>query len=105
MINIDFKYHSENVPQIDTSDSKTNSLVELNGFFISHFLKLMYNTVDVLASNDPAFGDSSGEKIFREFLLNEYGKVMSNKFQLTNAMMERYIKDEKHINNMVDVST
>lgn len=104
MINTNFKYNLNNSAKISIEDHKSNPVMELNGFFISHFFKLMYNTVDVLASNDPAFGDSSGEKIFREFLLNEYGKVMSTKFQLTNEMMDRYMQNIK-LEKTIDVTT
>jgi Rod binding domain-containing protein len=83
---IKFTNEIDKVPNINKD--KESVAKELNGYFISHFLKLMYETVDI--NKDDAFGGSSGEKIFREFLLNEYGKTMSDKFQLTNDMMSRY---------------
>jgi hypothetical protein len=97
MINTDFK-NSIGI------NSKTDMINELNGFYISHFFKLMYNTIDVMKENNILFGDDSGEKIFREFLLNEYGTVMSSKFQLTNTMMDRYFQDKQN-DIMIDVST
>lgn len=70
-------------------------LNDLNGFFISHFFKLMYGTVDVVHSEDSAFGQSSGEKIFREFLLNEYGNIMGKKFHLTNEIISPYLNAQR----------
>ncbi len=96
MINTDYRYELErNSEVIRSNDNKNVAIKELNGFFISHFLKLMYDTVDVMRVDDPSFGNSSGEKIFREFLLNEYGNVMSDKFHLTNGMMDRYFNNVK----------
>ncbi len=83
----------ERVPNIKQISDRQKALDEMNGFFISHFFKLMYNTVDIM-NTDNAFSGGSGEKIFREFLLNEYSTVMSSKFQLTNDMIERYIAPE-----------
>jgi hypothetical protein len=78
-----------------SSDPKV-VIKDLNGFFISHFLKLMYDTVDVANSDESVLGQSSGEKIFREFLLNEYGDIMSEKFQLTNDMISQYLQNSKN---------
>ena len=100
MINKDYRYEQGLIP----SNDPNIAINELNGFFISHFLKLMYNTVDVMNIDNPAFSNGSGEKIFREFLLNEYGKVMSEKFHLTNKMMGRYFHNIKP-DVSIDVST
>lgn len=69
---------------------KDNPVNELNGFFISHFFKLMYSTVDAI-NNDEGIISNSGEKVFRDFLLNEYGNKMSNNLQLTNDLTNKYI--------------
>ncbi len=100
MINTDFQY---SVSQLYAETNKTKTIKELNGFYISHFLKLMYNTVDVLKVNDGSFGAGESEKIFRDFLLNEYGKAMSDRFQLTNSTFDRYCKDE-NLNRILDVN-
>lgn len=83
----------ERVPNVKQVSDRQKAIDEMNGFFISHFFKLMYNTVDVIQT-EGAFSGSSGEKIFREFLLNEYSTAMSGRFQLTNNMIERYIVPE-----------
>jgi len=105
MINTDFRYELEKIPSLKQSDGPNNAVNELNGFFISHFLKLMYDTVEVMSSNESGFSDGSGEKIFREFLLNEYGKEMSSKFQLTNEMMGRYFSNTNILDTTLDIST
>ena len=80
----------DKIPQVKQFKDPKSAVNEMNGFFISHFFKLMYNTVDSMQT-DTAFGGSSGEKIFREFLINEYGNVMSEKFNLTSDMLEKYV--------------
>ena len=88
MIDNKFINSTDTIPNV----KKETAARELNGYFISHFFKLMYETVNI--NHDEAFGGGSGEKIFREFLLNEYGKTMSDKFQLTNDMMNRYFNQD-----------
>jgi hypothetical protein len=84
----------ETIPNIKPISDRRKAIDDMNGFFISHFFKLMYNTVDIM-DTDNAFSGGSGEKIFREFLLNEYSTAMSGKFHLTNDMIERYVTPEK----------
>lgn len=91
----------EKIPDVKNTQSKEAAIKELNAFFISHFFKLMYETVDILKTDD-AFSGGSGEKIFREFLINEYGKTMSDKFQLTNDMMSRYFQNHATPNISVE---
>lgn len=81
------------IPSVQKVSDSQKALRDMNGFFISHFFKLMYNTLDIMES-DNAFSGSSGEKIFRDFLLNEYSTAMSSKFKLTDAMIERYVSNK-----------
>ena len=80
----------DRIPHIKPTTNANTVVNDMNGFFISHFLKMMYNTTDN-TNTDNAFGSSSGEEIFRGFLLNEQADILSHKFNLTTTMMQKYI--------------
>lgn len=72
---------------------KHKTMREMNSFYISHYFKSMYGTIDIIKQDNVMYSDDSGEKIFRDFLINEYSIVMSDKLQLVNDMFTRYIPD------------
>jgi hypothetical protein len=100
MVNANFKCDSQPAAY-QQSNIANKTISELNGFFISHFLKLMYDTIDSVSSSESPFGNSSSEEIFRDFLINEYGEVMSEKLQLTHNMMGRYVNNRNFMNSTV----
>ncbi len=78
------------VPQVKTIKEPKAAINAMNSFFISHFFKLMYNTADNIQT-DSAFGGGTGEKIFKEFLINEYSDVIGEKFDFTKKMLAQYV--------------
>lgn len=74
-------------------NSGTEIIKDMNGFYISHFFKSMYDTIDSLKSNNIFSESDSGEKIYRDFLINELSLEMSDKFQFINSTIERYVPD------------
>ena len=46
---------------------------DFEAVFITEMLKPMFDMVEV----DPVFGGGKGEEVFRDFQLNEYGKMIS----------------------------
>lgn len=46
---------------------------DFEAVFITEMLKPMFEMIDV----DPVFGGGKGEEVFRDFQLNEYGKMIS----------------------------
>ncbi len=47
---------------------------DFESMFISQLLGFMYNTIEV----DPLFGGGFGEKAYRDLMIEEYGKIISN---------------------------
>ena len=78
------------IPQVQTIKDPKAAVSAMNNFFISHFFKLMYNTADNI-QEDSAFGGSTGEKIFKEFLINEYSNVIGGKFDFSKKMLAQYV--------------
>ncbi len=51
---------------------------ELDSYFITHVIEMSHNNIEP----NSILGGGEGEKIFRHFLFNEYGKVMSDKLNI-----------------------
>ena len=84
------------IPQVQPIKDPQAAVNSMNSFYISHFFKLMYNTVDDM-DTDSVLSAGEGEKIFREFLINEYSNAMSTKLDLTKGMLEPYYIASKSI--------
>ena len=50
-----------------------HGLVEFEAVFLSEMLKPMFQGIET----DGMFGGGKGEEVFRSFMLQEYGKIMS----------------------------
>ena len=46
---------------------------DFEAVFVTEMMKPIFNTVQV----DPEFGGGKGEEVFRDFMLNEYGKKLA----------------------------
>ncbi len=76
--NIDFSSSLSGKPKVtdDTKDIEKakESAQEFEAFFLTQMLESMYADM----KPDAMFGGGQSEKIFRSFMLDEYGKMMAN---------------------------
>lgn len=70
---------------------------DFEAVFITEMLKPVFNTVDV----DSQFGGGKGEEVFRDFMTNEYGKMLSHKggFGIASAVKDQLIRLQEHSKN------
>src|SRR5690606_9046079 len=60
-------------PHAQTPEQVREAAVEFEALFLSEMMGHMFEGVDV----DPLFGGGSGERMFRDMLTQEYGKVLA----------------------------
>jgi hypothetical protein len=68
----------------------------LNEFYLSHSFKSLYNNLfQAIDSTDEAVFSRSSEVVFNDFLINEYGKILSDKMPLVQT-----IKKDNFLNQL-----
>ncbi len=70
---------------------------EFESFFLTQMLESMYTGVEP----DPVFGGGQSEKIFRSFMLDEYGKMMAQNggIGIADDIMDMMLQQQEVNNN------
>ncbi len=87
----------QSLSTLNNSKNIQQSAEAFNSYVLSHFLKSMYSTSDD-SDTDPAFTGGIGARIFHDFLLNEYSKVIGDKLPITNSMITKYLEKKTTAN-------
>ncbi len=102
--NIDFSSSLSGAPKLSTSNIENKEFKDaqaaaqdFEAFFLTQMLESMYAGMEP----DSMFGGGESEKIFRSFMLDEYGKMMAKNggIGLADNIMDMMLKQQEFNNN------